>query len=76
MVRWTLYPLLFIILFGIYYIFSAIFFFKTPEVSIKKAFIRDPMGLHTICIADFAYYLSWMFIGFAILWYLLYKLMY
>ena len=75
-VRWTLYPLLFLILFGIYYIFTAIFWFKLPNVSIKKEFIRDPMGLHDICIADFAYYLSWMFIGCAILWYFLYKIMY
>jgi hypothetical protein len=74
-VRWTLYPILFGILFSIYYIGSALFLFKLPDVNLKKECILDPLGLHDICIADFAYYLSWAVLIFVALGSLLNQLM-
>lgn len=69
--RWTLYPIVFGIMFGIYYLFILIFWFKKPELNIKKEFAQDPLGLHDICVGDFAYYSSWMMVFFVVCGFLL-----
>ena len=72
--KWTLYPIMFGIVFGIYYIGTAIFFFKLPECDIKDEFKFDYWH-HKTMIGELSYVLSWMLIGVILLIFIMSKLM-
>ena len=72
-IRWTLYPVVFAIFLAIDYLFNLIFWFELPKIDIQRQFERDSR-LEGFSLGDFAYVMSWIFLGMALVWWLFSKL--
>ena len=72
-IRWTIYPIMFVIFLTIDYLFNLIFWFELPEIDIRAQFKRDPK-YSTFSMGEAAYMMSWIVIAVAVFLFILSKL--